>query len=53
MMAWIQENQEANFSAIPFQSRIFRLQQLAESGTGRMLDQSLEEGVADSSGAFG
>ncbi len=38
---WIQGNQDAetDFTVIPFQTRFTRIQQVAEPGTGTMVDQ--------------
>ena len=45
MVEWIQGNREAemDFSIIPFQTRFMRVQPVAEPGTGRMVDQEVEE----------
>jgi hypothetical protein len=45
MVGWIQGNQDAevDFSAIPFQTRFVRVQEVAEPGTGRIVDQEVEE----------
>ncbi len=45
MVDWIQGNQDAeqNFSVIPFQTRVVRLRQVPEPGTGVLVDQDVEE----------
>ncbi len=45
MVAWIQSNQyaEVDFSVIPFQTRFLKIQQVPEPGTGRMVDQEVDE----------
>ena len=45
MVDWIQGNQEAeqDFSVIPFQTRVVRLRQVPEPGTGMLVDQEVEE----------
>jgi hypothetical protein len=45
MVFWIQGNQVADvdFSVIPFQTRFVRVEQVAEPGTGRIMDQEVEE----------
>ncbi len=45
MVSWIQGNQdtEMDFTVIPFQTRLTRIQQVAEPGTGRVVDQEVEE----------
>jgi hypothetical protein len=45
MVGWFQGNQDAetDFSLFPFQTRFTRIQQVAEPGTGRMMDQEVEE----------
>ncbi len=45
MFGWIQGNvnAEMDFSVIPFQKRGMRTQKVAEPGTGRMVDQEVEE----------
>jgi len=45
MVSWIQGNQDAemDFTVIPFQTRFTRIQQVAEPGTGRTVDQEVED----------
>ncbi len=45
MVDWIQGNQDAeqDFSAIPFQTRVVRLRQEPEPGTGVLVGQDVEE----------
>ncbi len=45
MVDWIQGNQDAeqDFSVIPFQTRVVRLRQVLEPGTGVLVDQDVEE----------
>ena len=45
MLSWIQGNQdlEMDFTVIPFQTRVVRTQEVAEPGSGRMVDVEVEE----------
>ena len=45
MLTWIQGNQdqEMDFTVIPFQTRVVRTQEVAEPGSGRMVDVEVEE----------
>jgi len=45
MVDWIQGNQDAeqDFTVIPFQTRVVRLRQVPEPGTGVLVDQDVEE----------
>ena len=45
MVDWIQGNQDAevDLSVIPFQTRVVRLRQVPEPGTGVLVDQEVEE----------
>ncbi len=45
MEDWIQGNQDAeqDFNVIPFQTRVVRLRQVPEPGTGVLVDQEVEE----------
>ncbi len=45
MVSWIQGNQDAemDFTVIPFQTCFTRIQKVAEPGTGRVVDQEVED----------
>ncbi len=47
MLTWFQGNQdeEMDFTIIPFQTRVVRTQEVAEPGTGRMVDLEVEKGI--------